>query len=712
MYRLSILLALALPCRVAGAGAVLRSVAELNDFADRTPDAHVRFALTGTVLETGKSCRTNFAGTVLLEDATGRAYVFYDTPDTPAAGDVVRVSGDGQIDADRYPLLCVRQMARCGRAPLPEPVPVALGDLNSRDHDYRLVQTEGTLIEAFREEMDDDTGFLLLKDGETVLPVSIARPALAHVQAHLGARLRVCGRYHHRIDGIRRFSGPFLSLLAPYEILRPAPKDPFDIPDLEFRRNQSPRDISRLEMRRVTGEVLAAWADGQAMLRTREGHVVNLELVRDAPLPAPGDAICAVGYPQTDLFRINLIKVNWRPAALATSNGDFSARMKPREVTARQLTPYAQERDDLRTPDHGQTIRLVGVVQDSRPPSEMRDGEIQLSCDGRNIRVICPKALGPLSAARGSTVQVTGVCNQPCDTWQPYMVFPHIRETQVILIRGEDVRVLARPPWFTPRHFAILLAAIGLGFVGILAWNQRLKRMIARRSDELAQEQLSHLTSELKAGERTRLAVDLHDALSQNLAALACLVDASETALPESPEQAQSGLRSASRMLKSCRTELRHCLFDLRNDTLAETDFDSAIRKTLAPLEPDAKVSVRIDIPRDHFLDASAHAILCIIRELVANALRHAHATKIRIAGSEEDGRFLFSVSDNGCGFDPNCHPGPTEGHFGIDGIRDRLARLNGSLSYDSRPGFTRARIEIPLARTPSAPPTYPRVNT
>ncbi len=686
--------------RANGDEPLLRTVAALSDFADRTPDTRIRFELTAVVLETNLTYRTNdYAGTLLLEDATGRAYVFYDTPRAPRPGDVIRASGDGQTDSDRYPLICVRQMTNAGQATLPGSVTVALGDLTSRDHDYRLIRTEGTLIDVFQDEMDDDTGFLLLKDGPTLLPVAISRRLLPEAQTLLGARLRVCGRYNHRIDGIRRFSGPFICLQGAYEVLQPAPSDPFDVPDLEFRRNQSPRDISRLGKRRVSGVTLAAWAGNCAMLRTREGHVVNLAFVRDMPLPAPGEAICAIGYPQTDLFRLNLVKARWKPAAAPCRAQTPSP---PRAVTALQLAPYASKRDDRQSFYHGQAIRLDGTVQHCLPSTPTADGEILLSCDSRSIRVICPRAIGPLAVEPGSVVRATGVCNQPCDSWQPYMVFPHIRETQIILLRTQDLQVLAHPPWFTPQRFALLLSILGLLLAGILVWNRRLKRVVARRSDELAQEQLSHLTSELKAGERTRLAVELHDALSQNLASMACLIDTAENALTDDPKLARDGLTTASRMLKSCRTELRHCLFDLRNDTLDEADFDAAIRQTLAPLEPEAEITVRTNIPRDHFHDASAHAILCIIRELVANALRHGHASALRIAGSEENGRLLFSVTDNGRGFDPTAHPGPAEGHFGIDGIRDRLNRLNGRLTYTSRPGFTHARFEIPFPRETS----------
>ena len=74
-------------------------------------------------------------------------------------------------------------------------------------------------------------------------------------------------------------------------------------------------------------------------------------------------------------------------------------------------------------------------------------------------------------------------------------------------------------------------------------------------------------------------------------------------------------------MLESSRTELKNCLFDLRSDTVDDPDFARAIRKTLAGLESEADVSIRFRVARAQMTDTTAHAILCIIRELAANAV-------------------------------------------------------------------------------------------
>ena len=91
--------------------------------------------------------------------------------------------------------------------------------------------------------------------------------------------------------------------------------------------------------------------------------------------------------------------------------------------------------------------------------------------------------------------------------------------------------------------------------------------------------------------------------------------------------------------------------------------------------------------PRQHFLDTSAHTILCIIRELVSNAIRHGTATQIAVDGDLTDETLRFSVRDNGTGFDPKNVAGPLDGHFGLQGIRDRLDRLGGEMKIESTYG-------------------------
>ena len=92
-------------------------------------------------------------------------------------------------------------------------------------------------------------------------------------------------------------------------------------------------------------------------------------------------------------------------------------------------------------------------------------------------------------------------------------------------------------------------------------------------------------------------------------------------------------------------------------------------------------------MPCERLSNKTAHAILRILRELATNAVRHGHATQVRIAGLIEGERMTFSVQDNGCGFSPGRAPGMDEGHFGLQGIRERINSFEGDMRIESAAG-------------------------
>ena len=76
----------------------------------------------------------------------------------------------------------------------------------------------------------------------------------------------------------------------------------------------------------------------------------------------------------------------------------------------------------------------------------------------------------------------------------------------------------------------------------------------------------------------------------------------------------------AERMLSSSRSELQRCLFDLRGHALEERNLGDAIRSTLEPLLGAVGLQLEFDVPRRTVSESTAHALLCIVRELVSNA--------------------------------------------------------------------------------------------
>jgi signal transduction histidine kinase len=198
---------------------------------------------------------------------------------------------------------------------------------------------------------------------------------------------------------------------------------------------------------------------------------------------------------------------------------------------------------------------------------------------------------------------------------------------------------------------------------------------------------MSSAISELKAEERTRLAVELHDSISQVLTGIAYQIDAAIGSGVDAETRVGGFLATARSMLASCRHELRCCIWDLHARTFEAHDLPEAIRQTLTPHIGDIPLQIRFNIPRTILDESLTHDILRIIRELAVNAVRHGNATKIKVLGEYQMNLIRFSVKDNGVGFDPATAPGPAGGHFGLSGICERATRRGGDIAVESRHG-------------------------
>lgn len=262
----------------------------------------------------------------------------------------------------------------------------------------------------------------------------------------------------------------------------------------------------------------------------------------------------------------------------------------------------------------------------------------------------------------------------------------------------ESAQVFKLPRFLTVFNAILFAAGLLILFLSILVWNTLLRRLVDRRSRELTNERLAAFASSLKVEERTRLAVELHDTIAQTLTGISLEVDAARDFSRTDAAEMERHLDCASRTLTSCRNELRNCMWDLRNQTLEDISMDEAIRRTLAPHLSGAELAVRFAVDRDLFSDNTALSILRITRELTLNAVRHGKATSIKVAGCIEGNKLLFSVKDNGCGFDPSDIPGVEQGHFGLQGVTERVETLGGTLMIDSSPeAGSRISISITL---------------
>lgn len=181
--------------------------------------------------------------------------------------------------------------------------------------------------------------------------------------------------------------------------------------------------------------------------------------------------------------------------------------------------------------------------------------------------------------------------------------------------------------------------------------------------------------------ERARIARDLHDDQAQLLAA-------AQIALAGGREQARG-------IFKRLETELRSRVRELRPARLGEGGLEGALRAELDRL-CEAGIKARLKRARGGDDAPLPRAVeeLCyqVAREALANVVRHSGATSVEVALERRNGAARISVVDNGRGIEPNR----AGGGMGLEGLRERLELMGGSLTIDSRPGATRLVADIP----------------
>ena len=561
----------------------------------------------------------------------------------------------------------------------------------------------GIVSDAFRDDVDEEFSYLTLeRNGETTFVSTRSDDTdleFPKLQSLIGCDVTVTGAFRRfTIRSDRRVLKGILirSSESAITVHAPPSRNAFDAPDL-IAEPPDYRTVDSCGPRKVRGGVIARWHGDTVLLRVTNDTVrVSFQ---DNWLPELGETVEAVGRVTTDLYRFNLERAQGRvlPAAQAPC-------AEVRRVSLDGVFSTGGHRI-INSDHHGQAIcvsgKLKSVLSDEfgRNRFLVQDGAYQIIVDCSAL----PHALDGLK--EGSELEVTGVGVLESENWHPGLAFPKVSGLFLVPRTADDIRILRQPPWWTPARMTTVVLGLLAILAAILVWNASLRLLVAHKSRALLREQAKTLSETLKIDERTRLAAELHDFHSQNLTAIAYQISSARNACADDPSKAQDLLATAARMLKSCRTDLRHCLWDLRSDALNETDFATAIRETVTPVAGAAKVSVRFAGRRSQISDTTAHAILSILRELTANAVVHGHATVVRIAGEQRPQAIRFSVEDNGCGFDPSVRPGQIEGHFGLDGIQERLNRLGGVLDIKSSPGKgTYVRLSI----SPPHPLAFP----
>ncbi|MFJ5778524.1 GAF domain-containing sensor histidine kinase [Streptomyces sp. NPDC093094] len=199
------------------------------------------------------------------------------------------------------------------------------------------------------------------------------------------------------------------------------------------------------------------------------------------------------------------------------------------------------------------------------------------------------------------------------------------------------------------------------------------------------------------AEERSRLAHELHDAVSQKLFSLRLTAQAATALVDRDPARAKDELHQVASLAAEAADELRAAVVELRPAALDEDGLVATLRNQTQVLDRAHSARVTFASHGVRALPAAQEeALLRVAQESLHNALRHSGAGHVDVTLDRRGGGAVLRVTDDGSGFDPRTVRRAGR-HLGLVSMRDRASGAGGSLTVESAPGKgTTVEMEVP----------------
>ncbi|WP_405579932.1 GAF domain-containing sensor histidine kinase [Streptomyces sp. NBC_01190] len=199
------------------------------------------------------------------------------------------------------------------------------------------------------------------------------------------------------------------------------------------------------------------------------------------------------------------------------------------------------------------------------------------------------------------------------------------------------------------------------------------------------------------AGERGRIAHELHDAVSQKLFSLRLTARAAAALVDTDPARAKEEIKHVAALAAEAADELRTVVVELRPAGLDEDGLVATLRTEVRVLDRVHAAAVTFRTDRIRALPAAQEeALLRVAQEAMHNALRHAGATAVEVSLEGRGKGARLRIGDDGRGFDPSAVRRAGR-HLGLVSMRDRADRVGGRLTVRSEPGGgTVIEMEVP----------------
>ena len=196
------------------------------------------------------------------------------------------------------------------------------------------------------------------------------------------------------------------------------------------------------------------------------------------------------------------------------------------------------------------------------------------------------------------------------------------------------------------------------------------------------------------SSERERLAREIHDTIAQDLTGLVLVAQRARRELDNNhPAAAAEQLELIEDSARAALAEARALVTASAPVGLTGDGIMSALERLAERYTRETELIVSVDAGQLPAIERETEVVvLRCAQEALANVRKHASATHATITVTADGAGLTLSVTDDGIGFDPaSAHTG-----FGLEGMSERLALVNGRLDIDSSGAGTSVRATIP----------------
>ncbi len=603
----------------------------------------------------------------------------------------VIVEIEGVTDRGGFsPPMLPRTLRIVGERPLPPPRPVVPARFFSGADDSQRVEVRAVVQGVWT---DGAFATLTVNANPGRFRASLPASALPHPESLVDAEVCMRGVPYALFNTRGEFLMPnfFMNGAEDLVVEKPPRRAPFESPKVPLADIAGFR-AEPLDAHRQHVEGVVTHAVPGSYFYLQEGRTAVRVETRSTERLKPGDRVEVEGF----LDETRVIRGLTEAVVRKTGTGEVPvpARvypdqiMKVNEVAAR--TAFIANPGDY----DGQLITFEARLLDIRRTEQ---GDHHLSLEGKAGTITAvlydPESESLAGVEPGSTLAVTGLAQLGFESLPEFHRPP--ARVDVLLRSRSDVTVLRSPPWWTTRRLLEALAVIVVLLAASLSWSGLLRRRVSiqtkRLAEEMGKRREAAVEFQATLRERNRLAANLHDTLLQTIGGLKFQLDAVELSGEQRGASPGAQLDVARQMAEHAENELRNSVWALRSLPLQGKNFPEALKALVAHLGEGhaAHIHVDQDSPLPLLSDFVVGNLLLIAQEALLNALRHAqpHTVSLSVRADESAGTITVAICDDGVGFALGAQQGPTQGHFGLAGMRERAERLGGSLRITSAPG-------------------------